>query len=90
MSSRSDIKYEITRSNEDDRNTIDYYLHQSQDYQTTTKIEKSIFYTLSKSLIIILIYFILSVSLTFYNQWLYNDYVSCIILFLLFLFIKRH
>ncbi|KAF7987659.1 hypothetical protein HCN44_003522 [Aphidius gifuensis] len=74
MSSRSDIKYEIARNDQDDQNTIDYYLHHSQDYQTTKKIEKSIFYTLSKSLIIILIYFILSVGLTFYNQWLYNDY----------------
>ena len=53
MPSRSDIKYDIARNEQDDQNTVGYYHHHhAQDYQTTTKIEKSIFYTLLKSLII--------------------------------------
>lgn len=69
---RSNVKYELTR---DDEETNDYYLQHGQEYQTVSK--KAIFWRkMMQSIILISIYFVLSIGLTFYQKWLYGDYVS--------------
>lgn len=70
---RSNIKYEIAR---DDPDSMDYYLQHVQEYKTTSKIHKSFWNIFGRSLVLIAIYFPLSVGLTFYQQWLLHDYVS--------------
>ncbi|OXU27569.1 hypothetical protein TSAR_011524 [Trichomalopsis sarcophagae] len=67
---RSNVKYELTR---DDEDTNDYYLQHGQEYQTVSK--KAIFWRkMMQSIILISIYFVLSIGLTFYQKWLYGDY----------------
>lgn len=70
---RANIKYELAR---DDPDTMDYYLQHAEDYQTTSKIQKSFFNIYGKSLILISIYFVLSVGLTFYQKRLFHSRVS--------------
>ncbi|KAK0088573.1 hypothetical protein PV325_011493 [Microctonus aethiopoides] len=67
---RANIKYELAR---DDPDTMDYYLQHAEDYQTTSKIQKSFFNIYGKSLILISIYFVLSVGLTFYQKRLFHS-----------------
>ena len=70
---RSNVKYEIAR---EDPDSADYFLQHVQDYQTTSKWEKSFWHRILQSIFLIAIYFVLSVGLTFYQQWLYATYVS--------------
>nr|XP_034177202.1 solute carrier family 35 member C2-like isoform X1 [Osmia lignaria] len=68
---RSHIKYEIAKDADD---TSDYFLQPVQEFPNTSKKEVSPWKKLCKILTLIVIYFVLSVGLTFYVQWLYNSY----------------
>ncbi|XP_063978558.1 solute carrier family 35 member C2 [Diachasmimorpha longicaudata] len=68
---RSDIKYEIARNDPD---TTEYYLQHAEDYQPTTKGGKTFGRTVVVSLVLIGFYFVLSVGLTFFQQWFNHKY----------------
>ncbi|XP_014218676.1 solute carrier family 35 member C2 [Copidosoma floridanum] len=67
---RSNVKYELTRHEED---TNDYFLQNVQEYQTILK--KNVFWhKLLQTGGLICLYFVLSIGLTFYQKWLYGTY----------------
>ncbi|XP_043248362.1 solute carrier family 35 member C2 [Colletes gigas] len=65
------IKYEIAKDADD---TSDYFLWPVQESSGAVKKETSGWKKTVQTLVLILIYFILSVGLTFYLQWLYDTY----------------
>lgn len=69
--SRSSIKYQIVKKDD----TL-YYLssQNTQDYQNIPKKEPCI--GALQTILIISIYFVLSIGLTFYQKWLFKTYVS--------------
>ena len=71
---RSNIKYQLTG---DDDDSNDYFLQHVQDYQSNSKTA-NFWRKMIQTLLLISVYFVLSISLTFYQQWLYSDdgYVS--------------
>lgn len=69
----SNVKYEIARQ---DPGGSDYYLRHVPEFQNASRWEKSFWHGIFQSIFLISIYFILSVGLTFYQQWLYEAYVS--------------
>lgn len=70
---RSHIKYQIAKDADD---TSDYFLQPVQELSNISKKEISLWKKIFRTIILIFCYFILSVGLTFYVQWLYNTYVS--------------
>ncbi|XP_012143878.1 solute carrier family 35 member C2 isoform X1 [Megachile rotundata] len=68
---RSHIKYEIAKDADD---TADYFLQPVQEFPNTSKKEVSPWKRLFQIAVLIVTYFVLSVGLTFYVQWLYNSY----------------
>ncbi|XP_076247780.1 solute carrier family 35 member C2-like [Calliopsis andreniformis] len=68
---RSHIKYQIAKDADD---TSDYFLQPVQEFPSTFKKETSPWKKVFQTIILILTYFVLSVGLTFYVQWLYNTY----------------
>ncbi|KZC08441.1 PREDICTED: solute carrier family 35 member C2 [Dufourea novaeangliae] len=68
---RSHIKYQIAKDAED---TSDYFLQPVQEFSATSKKDISLWKGAFKKFILIITYFVLSVGLTFYLQWLYNTY----------------
>lgn len=70
---RSHIKYQIAR---DDVDTTEYLPQSVTDFQNATKPEPTFWRKAFQAFVLISIYFILSIGLTFYNPWLYNTYVS--------------
>ncbi|XP_031826391.1 solute carrier family 35 member C2 [Nomia melanderi] len=68
---RSHIKYQIAKDAED---TSEYFLPSVQEFSTTPKKETSFWKKSFQKLLLIVNYFILSVGLTFYVQWLYKNY----------------
>jgi hypothetical protein len=69
---RSNIKYELTG---DDEDTNNYFVQHVQEYQNVSK--KTIFWRkMMQTIILISVYFVLSIGLTFYQKWLYGTYVS--------------
>ncbi|XP_053995025.1 solute carrier family 35 member C2 [Hylaeus anthracinus] len=68
---RSHIKYEIAKDTDD---TSDCFLQPVQEFSGTIKKETSAWKKAIQTFILILIYFSLSVGLTFYLQWLYKTY----------------
>lgn len=70
---RSHVKYQIAR---DDVDTTDYLPQNISDFQNVSKLETSFWRKVSQALLLISLYFVLSVGLTFYQPWLYNTYVS--------------
>lgn len=70
---RSHIKYQIAKDTDD---TSDYFLEPVQEFSNASKKEVSFWKKFFQIIILILCYFVLSVGLTFYVQWLYNTYVS--------------
>ncbi|XP_011495726.1 PREDICTED: solute carrier family 35 member C2 [Ceratosolen solmsi marchali] len=67
---RSNIKYELTG---DDEDTNNYFAQHAQEYQTLSK--KAIFWRkMMQTIILISVYFVLSIGLTFYQKWLYGTY----------------
>lgn len=69
---RSNVKYELTKHDEE---TNDYFLHHVQDYQMASK--KAFFWhKMIQSIILISFYFLFSIGLTFYQKWIYENYVS--------------
>ncbi|XP_043266513.1 solute carrier family 35 member C2 [Venturia canescens] len=67
----SNVKYEIARQDPDGS---DYYLQHVPEFQNASRWEKSFWHGIFQSIFLISIYFILSVGLTFYQQWLYEAY----------------
>lgn len=70
---RSHIKYQIAKDVDD---TSDYFLQSVQEFSSMSKKEISPWRKTLQTITLILIYFVLSVGLTFYVQWLYSTYVS--------------
>lgn len=70
---RSHIKYEIAKDADD---ASDYFIQHVQQFSGAFKQETSIWKKAFLTFLLILIYFVLSVGLTFYLKWLYNTYVS--------------
>ncbi|XP_028523257.1 solute carrier family 35 member C2 isoform X2 [Apis cerana] len=68
---RSHIKYQIAKDADD---TSDYFLQPVQELSNISKKEISLWKKIFRTIILIFCYFILSVGLTFYVQWLYNTY----------------
>ncbi|XP_017885356.2 solute carrier family 35 member C2-like [Ceratina calcarata] len=68
---RSHVKYQIAKDTDD---TSDYFLQPVQEYSNVSKKEVSLWKKTFRILLLILCYFVLSVGLTFYVQWLYNTY----------------
>ena len=68
---RSHIKYQIAKDVDD---TSDYFLQSVQELSSMSKKEISPWRKTLRTIILILIYFVLSVGLTFYVQWLYSTY----------------
>ncbi|XP_012238323.1 solute carrier family 35 member C2 [Bombus impatiens] len=68
---RSHIKYQIAKDTDD---TSDYFLEPVQEFPNLSKKEVSFWKKSFQIIILILCYFVLSVGLTFYVQWLYNTY----------------
>ncbi|XP_020293964.1 solute carrier family 35 member C2-like isoform X1 [Pseudomyrmex gracilis] len=68
---RSHIKYQIAR---DDVDTTEYLPQSVTDFQNATKPEPTFWRKAFQAFVLISIYFILSIGLTFYNPWLYNTY----------------
>ncbi|XP_066592564.1 solute carrier family 35 member C2 [Prorops nasuta] len=68
--SRSNIKYEIAKDNID---SSDYYLQQ-QDLNNPPKKELKFYAKALQIIILLFVYFVLSVGLTFYQKWLYKTY----------------
>ncbi|CAB0035354.1 unnamed protein product [Trichogramma brassicae] len=67
---RSNVKYELTR---DDDDANDYFLQHVQEYEGMSK--KALFWRgIMQAVLLISIYFVLSIGLTFYQKWLYNTY----------------
>ncbi|KAL7293386.1 hypothetical protein TKK_0013152 [Trichogramma kaykai] len=86
---RSNVKYELTR---DDDDANDYFLQHVQEYEGMSK--KALFWRgIMQAVLLISIYFVLSIGLTFYQKWLYNTYgfdfpltvVSCHLVFKFFM-----
>lgn len=69
----SDVKYEAAR---DEPEPLDCYLQHAQEYQTTSKVPKSFWNIFGRSLVLVGSYFILSVGLTYFQQWFLKDHVS--------------
>lgn len=69
---RSYVKYQIARDDAD--NTSDYLSQNIPDVQNVSKAEPSFWRKVSRALLLISAYFVLSVGLTFYQPWLYNTY----------------
>lgn len=82
---RSNVKYEIAR---EDPDSADYFLQHVPEFPTASKWEKSFWHKILQSVFFISVYFVLSVGLTFYQQWLYKAYVSmdnvCLVFFFFF------
>lgn len=74
---RSHIKYQIAR---DDVDSTGYLPRNGTDFQNLSKSESLFWKKAFQALLLILAYFVLSVGLTFYQPWLYNTYVSNLIL----------
>lgn len=70
---RSHIKYQIAKDVDD---TSEYFLQPVQDFTNISKKDVPPWKRASQMAVLIVLYFILSVGLTFYVQWLYNTYVS--------------
>lgn len=71
---RSHVKYQIAR---DDVDNSEYLSQNVPDFQNVTKPEFNTFWGKTFHVFLLIsIYFILSIGLTFYNPWLYNTYVS--------------
>ncbi|XP_070148810.1 solute carrier family 35 member C2-like [Polyergus mexicanus] len=68
---RSHIKYQIARDNVD---TSEYLSQNIPDFQNVTSSEPTFGRKACHMFLLIYIYFVLSISLTFYNPWLYNTY----------------
>ncbi|EZA57504.1 hypothetical protein DMN91_009880 [Ooceraea biroi] len=68
---RSHVKYQIAR---DDVDTSDYLPQNVPDYQNVTKPEATFWRKAFQAFLLISAYFVLSISLTFYNPWLYKTY----------------
>ncbi|KAK9302099.1 hypothetical protein QLX08_005819 [Tetragonisca angustula] len=68
---RSYIKYQIAKDADD---TSDYFLQPIQEFSNVSKKEIPFWKKTFQIIILILCYFVLSVGLTFYVQWLYNTY----------------
>ncbi|XP_076171108.1 solute carrier family 35 member C2-like [Ptiloglossa arizonensis] len=68
---RSHIKYEIAKDADD---ASDYFIQHVQQFSGAFKQETSIWKKAFLTFLLILIYFVLSVGLTFYLKWLYNTY----------------
>ncbi|XP_076286522.1 solute carrier family 35 member C2 [Lasioglossum baleicum] len=68
---RSHIKYQIAKDAED---TTEYFFPSVPEFSTNSKKEVSFWKRAFQKLILIINYFVLSVGLTFYVQWLYNTY----------------
>jgi len=75
---RSHVKYQIARDDVDISHieTSDYLPQNISDYQNVTKPEVAFWRKISQAFLLISSYFVLSISLTFYNPWLYKTYVS--------------
>lgn len=71
-SGRANIKYELAKN--DDQDVNNHYVHHVQDFQAPLR-KTPLGHTMTKTLFVILVYFFLSISLTFYQQWLYKEYV---------------
>ncbi|XP_074097468.1 solute carrier family 35 member C2-like [Cotesia typhae] len=67
----SDVKYEAAR---DEPEPLDCYLQHAQEYQTTSKVPKSFWNIFGRSLVLVGSYFILSVGLTYFQQWFLKDH----------------
>lgn len=70
---RSHVKYQIAR---DDVDPSEYLAQNVPDFQNVMKPEPTFWNKAFHVFLLISIYFILSIGLTFYNPWLYNTYVS--------------
>jgi len=70
---RSHIKYQIAR---DDVDTSEYLPQNVPDFQNVTSPEITFWRKAYHVFLLIFVYFVLSIGLTFYNPWLYNTYVS--------------
>ncbi|XP_012268370.1 solute carrier family 35 member C2 [Athalia rosae] len=64
---RSNVKYEIANQ---DADTPDFFLHHVPEFKNATKKHIPFWWNILLTLILILIYFVLSVGLSFYQQWL--------------------
>lgn len=69
---RSNVKYQLAG---DDEETNDYFLQHVPDHQAA--VRKAIFWNkMMQSFLLIAVYFVLSIGLTFYQKWLYGTYVG--------------
>lgn len=68
---RSHVKYQIAR---DDGDASDYFSQHNQEFQTVSKKEPSFWKNAIRAVLLISIYFVFSIGLTFYQQWLYRTY----------------
>lgn len=68
---RSHIKYQIAR---DDVDTSEYLPQNVPDFQNVTSPEITFWRKAYQVFLLIFVYFVLSIGLTFYNPWLYNTY----------------
>lgn len=68
---RLHIKYPIAR---DDVDISEYLPQNVPDFQNVTSPKSTFWRKAYQKLLLISIYFVLSIGLTFYNPWLYNTY----------------
>ncbi|XP_050455638.1 solute carrier family 35 member C2 [Cataglyphis hispanica] len=68
---RLHIKYQIAR---DDVDTSEYLPQNVPDFQNVTSSEPTFWRKACHVFLLISVYFVLSIGLTFYNPWLYNTY----------------
>jgi len=90
---RSHVKYQIARDDVDISHieTSDYLSQNIPDcetYQNAIRPEVAFWRKMSQAFLLISAYFVLSISLTFYNPWLYKTYVSNYVYIKLTTFLK--
>ncbi|XP_015607112.1 solute carrier family 35 member C2 [Cephus cinctus] len=68
---RSNVKYEIANQ---DADTSDYFLSHVQEFQNSTTMQTSFSRKILQTILLISLYFVLSIGLTFYQKWVLKSY----------------